>query len=132
MCRAQATLAVSVLSVSLYSVKTSDGFMSEQSLLMAFVRADEDHSGSLDKHEALEAVRKLGIPPTISEKLRSALERTADVVTLPMWYDLIGQVYRARPAFRRRVDVSRERASVFFDRRTSRTFFRSTRRERPS
>ena len=40
-----ATLAVSVLSVSLYGVKTSTGVMSEHELVSAFVKADHDHSG---------------------------------------------------------------------------------------
>ena len=89
-----ATLAVSVVSVSLYSVKTSEGVMSEQELLMAFVRADADHSGALDKEEVEEAVIKLGLPPDINEKLREKLALLESQITLPIWYDLVGQIYQ--------------------------------------
>ena len=69
-----ATLAVSVLSVSLYGVKTSTGVMSEHELVSAFVKADHDHSGVLDKKEVEEAVKKLGLPSAKFFKLRKKLE----------------------------------------------------------
>ncbi|KAH8056862.1 Neurotransmitter-gated ion-channel [Aureococcus anophagefferens] len=89
-----ATLAVSVVSVSLYSVKTSTGVMSEQELLMAFVRADGDHSGSLDKDEIEQAVAKLGLPPVVNERLRAALDEVDAAITLPIWYDMVGELYK--------------------------------------
>ncbi|KAH8081598.1 neuronal acetylcholine receptor subunit alpha-10 [Aureococcus anophagefferens] len=89
-----ATLAVSVVSVSLYSVKTSTGVMSEREPLMAFVRADGDHSGSLDKDEIEQAVAKLGLPPVVNERLRAALDEVDAAITLPIWYDMVGELYK--------------------------------------
>ena len=122
-----ATLAVSVLSVSLYGVKTSTGVMSEHELVSAFVKADHDHSGRalcgnqpvsyvvrddvawmgvgrlkfdfhagvLDKKEVEEAVKKLGLPSAKFFKLRKKLDSLhGQNVTLPVWYDLVGDIYQ--------------------------------------
>ena len=90
-----ATLAVSVLSVSLYGVKTSTGVMSEHELVSAFVKADHDHSGVLDKKEVEEAVKKLGLPSAKFFKLRKKLESLhGQSITLPVWYDLVGDIYQ--------------------------------------
>ena len=90
-----ATLAVSVLSVSLYGVKTSTGVMSEHELVSAFVKADHDHSGVLDKKEVEEAVKKLGLPSAKFFKLRKKLDSLhGQSVTLPVWYDLVGDIYQ--------------------------------------
>ena len=90
-----ATLAVSVLSVSLYGVKTSTGVMSEHELVSAFVKADHDHSGVLDKKEVEEAVKKLGLPSAKFFKLRKKLDSLHGAsVTLPVWYDLVGDIYQ--------------------------------------
>ena len=90
-----ATLAVSVLSVSLYGVKTSTGVMSEHELVSAFVKADHDHSGVLDKKEVEEAVKKLGLPSAKFFKLRKKLDSLHGAsITLPVWYDLVGDIYQ--------------------------------------
>ena len=90
-----ATLAVSVLSVSLYGVKTSTGVMSEHELVSAFVKADNDHSGVLDKKEVEEAVKKLGLPSAKFFKLRKKLGSLhGQSITLPVWYDLVGDIYQ--------------------------------------
>jgi hypothetical protein len=90
-----ATLAVSVLAVSLYGVKTSTGVMSEHELVSAFVKADNDHSGVLDKKEVEEAVKKLGLPSAKFFKLRKKLDSLHGAsVTLPVWYDLVGDIYQ--------------------------------------
>ena len=90
-----ATLAVSVLSVSLYGVKTSTGVMSEHELVSAFVKADNDHSGVLDKKEVEEAVKKLGLPSAKFFKLRKKLDSLHGAsITLPVWYDLVGDIYQ--------------------------------------
>jgi hypothetical protein len=90
-----ATLAVSVLSVSLYGVKTSTGVMSEHELVSAFVKADHDHSGVLDKKEVEEAVKKLGLPSAKFFKLRKKLDSLhGQNITLPVWYDLVGDIYQ--------------------------------------
>lgn len=90
-----ATLAVSVLSVSLYGVKTSTGVMSEHELVSAFVKADHDHSGVLDKKEVEEAVKKLGLPSAKFFKLRKKLDSLhGESITLPVWYDLVGNIYQ--------------------------------------
>ena len=90
-----ATLAVSVLSVSLYGVKTSTGVMSEHELVSAFVKADHDHSGVLDKKEVEEAVKKLGLPSAKFFKLRKKLGSLhGQSITLPVWYDLVGDIYQ--------------------------------------
>ena len=90
-----ATLAVSVLSVSLYGVKTSTGVMSEHELVSAFVKADNDHSGVLDKKEVEEAVKKLGLPSAKFFKLRKKLDSLhGQSITLPVWYDLVGDIYQ--------------------------------------
>ena len=90
-----ATLAVSVLAVSLYGVKTSTGVMSEHELVSAFVKADNDHSGVLDKKEVEEAVKKLGLPSAKFFKLRKKLDSLhGQSITLPVWYDLVGDIYQ--------------------------------------
>ena len=90
-----ATLAVSVLAVSLYGVKTSTGVMSEHELVSAFVKADHDHSGVLDKKEVEEAVKKLGLPSAKFFKLRKKLDSLhGQSITLPVWYDLVGDIYQ--------------------------------------
>ena len=92
-----ATLAVSVVSVSLYSVKTSTGVMSEQELLMAFVRADGDHSGSLDKDEIKRLVWGLGMQTDGAsiDEIMSAMDPNGDgAVTLDEFLDWWGQDYR--------------------------------------
>jgi len=90
-----ATLAVSVLAVSLYGVKTSTGVMSEHELVSAFVKADNDHSGVLDKKEVEEAVKKLGLPSAKFFKLRKKLDSPhGQSITLPVWYDLVGDIYQ--------------------------------------
>ena len=72
-----ATLAVSVLSVSLYGVKTSTGVMSEHELVSAFVKADHDHSGVLDKKEVEEAVKKWDcLRPSFSNSERNLIRST--------------------------------------------------------
>ena len=100
-----ATLAVSVLSVSLYGVKTSTGVMSEHELVSAFVKADNDHSGVLDKKEVEEAVKKLGLPSAKFFKLRKKLDSLhGQSITLPVWYDLSAISIRrtvSRPITRR-------------------------------
>jgi len=91
------TLAVSIVSVSLYSVKTSSGVMSEHELLMAFVRADADGSGSLDRAEVHEAVKKLGLREDVTAKLQRQMDKATSAdgsVTLPVWYDLVGKIYQ--------------------------------------
>ena len=88
------TLAVSVLSVSLYGVKSSTGVMSEYELVSAFVKADTDESGDLDKKEVENAVKKLGLPPAKLQKLRKKLDSLhGQRLTLPVWYDLVGDIY---------------------------------------
>jgi len=92
-CFSWATLAVSVVSVSLYAVKASGGPMSEHELMMAFVRADKDNSGTLEKGEVEEALKKLGLEPSVTDRLRKDLASVGDVVTLPVWYDLVAEVH---------------------------------------
>ena len=89
-----ATLAVSVLSVSLYGVKTSTGVMSEHELVSAFVKADHDHSGVLDKKEVEEAVKKLGLPSAKFQTPKKLDSLHGQSITLPVWYDLVGDIYQ--------------------------------------
>jgi len=91
-----ATLAVSVISVSLYAVKNSTGAMSEHELMQAFVKADDDNSGALDKKEVERAVKKLGLKPDVAIKLKQTLDEASGdsgQVTLPVWYELVGEIY---------------------------------------
>ena len=123
--------------MSLYAVKNSTGAMSEHELMQAcvpvhrsnsrqdnglhaagdslvdfmhrFVKADGDNSGALDRREVEQAVKKLGLAPDVTAKLKQTLDDASGgsgQVTLPVWYELVGEIYETdgivglrRPSF---------------------------------
>ena len=61
---------------------------------MAFLRSDKENTGTLEKYEIFQALDKLGLHPIVNERLRKKLENVNDVITLPMWYDVVGEIYK--------------------------------------
>ena len=74
-----------------------------------FVKADGDNSGALDRREVEQAVKKLGLAPDVTAKLKQTLDDASGgsgQVTLPVWYELVGEIYETdgivglrRPSF---------------------------------
>ena len=64
-----------------------------------FVKADGDNSGALDRREVEQAVKKLGLAPDVTAKLKQTLDDASGnsgQVTLPVWYELVGDIYDAK------------------------------------
>ena len=93
-CFAMVTLAVSLVSVSLYCVKPAHGCR-ESDLLYSFVEADKDGSGDIDRAELRDVVEDLGLSPTSRVSLFGALNKSASRKTLDIdeWYDVVAQIY---------------------------------------
>ena len=80
-------LAMSVVAVSIFLVRPSQGLTSERALLDAFVQADADQSGDLDREELLIAISRMGVDSarirTILETIEKMHKHDCGVITFP-------------------------------------------------
>jgi hypothetical protein len=91
-CYALATLAISLASISLYCVQSSDA--SEGQLLNAFVAADVDGSGDIDKVELEALLLGIGLAPATKRRLVATLEKYGTSrISLAAWFDVVDEVY---------------------------------------
>ena len=88
------SVLTSFVVVSLYNVKDrSDGLMAEGNLLTAFVKADADGSGELDREELLRMVKILGLDQKKIDKMNEIVQMNAvDCVNFELWYDIVGEI----------------------------------------
>ena len=92
-CFALATLAISLVTISLYCVQSSDA--SESQLLNSFVAADADGSGDIDKAELAIMLNGIGLAPAVKKRLVATLgKHSVDKLTLDTWYDVVAEVYQ--------------------------------------
>ena len=88
------SVLTSFVVVSLYNVKDrGDGLMAEGNLLTAFVKADADGSGELDREELLRMVKILGLEQKKIDKMNEIVQMNAvDCVNFELWYDIVGEI----------------------------------------
>ena len=93
-CFAMVTLAVSLVSVSLYCVKPAHGCR-ESDLLYSFVRADWGYGcDAVDRRELRAVVGELGLSPTTRVHLFATLDGGGGGgMTLDEWYDVVAKIY---------------------------------------
>ena len=94
-------LMESIVAVSLSTTKPSEELLSEPALWKAFLEADSDHSGTLERDELKRAIQQLGLSEVKKAKVMTLTGRYFDnddngilrAITFEEWMDVVAEVY---------------------------------------